>query len=79
MEVYLSDELKPASLSSVNRGEVREKEGGREGIMLRERWERVRRTEENVPDRSTRAVDATACWRAEEILGRVELGLCVSA
>ena len=79
MEAYPRREHDRASLSSVNRGEVREKEGSRGGIMARERRERPRCTEGNAPEWSTRAVDKTGMQSAEGILGRVATGLCADA
>ena len=79
MEAYPRREHDRASLSSVNRGEVGEKEGSRRGIMARERRERPRCTEGNAPEWSTRAVDKTGMQGAEVILGRVASGLCASA
>ena len=59
METYPRGQHGRASLSSVNRGEVGEKEGSRRGNMARERWERARCTEETHGDRPTDAVDVT--------------------
>lgn len=56
VDAYRSVELEPASLSSVNRGEVSGVEGSRGGNKARGQWERARRTKEKLQDRLIWAV-----------------------
>ena len=57
VRAYRSGEHKQASLSSVNRGEVREKGGGARGIMPGKRRQWRRREVEMAPEWWMEAVD----------------------